>query len=143
MIEFFPIQKRNIRTQEIKWYAQISPVTVVDKEKLIDEIESRCTLTSSDIKAALDALQESIIDHVRNGTSVRLGDLGSFRPTITSQACDTAAEVSADAIKSVRCRFTPSGYMRRALQKTAPHVRFSKAGSASTETTETTGEGAA
>ena len=121
-------EKKDLRTQEVKWYPQISTVRPVSKESVIDEIEARCTLTSSDIKAVLDALERSIFDHLVNGESVRLGDLGSFRPTVAASGFATKAEVTSLGVTKVRVRFTPSGALRARLKVGQPRVKLSMEG---------------
>ena len=121
-------EKKDLRTQEVKWYPQISTVRPVSKESVIDEIEARCTLTSSDIKAVLDALERSIFDHLVNGESVRLGDLGSFRPTVAGSGFATKAEVTSLGVTKVRVRFTPSGALRARLKVGQPRVKLSMEG---------------
>ena len=74
-------------------------------------IEKTCTVSSADIKAVLDALQHEIVESLRAGNSVRLGDLGSFRATLSSSGVEAPENVSASLIKSVRVRFTPGAKM--------------------------------
>ena len=47
---------------------------------------------------------------------MRLGDLGSFRPTISSFGTTEQNKADATLIRRVRCRFTQSGTMGLALQ---------------------------
>ena len=58
------------------------------------------------MKAVLDALQNVTLRLVSEGQSLRLGDLGSFRPTLTSKGKDAPEQVKASDIKSVRVRFS-------------------------------------
>lgn len=86
------------------------------RKQIIEEIEKTCTLTASDIKACLDALETAIIQHLSAGQAVRLGDLGSFRPTISSFGTTEQNKADSSLIRRVRCRFTQSGAMGLALQ---------------------------
>ena len=74
---------KNPRSGAVKFYPQISPTVPVLRKQVIQRIEKTCTLTSSDIKACLDALEDVIVDLLTQGCTVRLGDLGSFRPSGT------------------------------------------------------------
>ena len=57
-----------------------------------------------------------VCDALKQGKSVRLGTLGSFRPTIAVvKSREHEEDVSASDIKFLRCRFTPSGKMARSL----------------------------
>ena len=66
-----------------KYYAQVVLAPEMTLEQIVEQIADRCTLTGSDIKAVLDALMTVIKRSLANGTPVRLGDLGSFRPSVS------------------------------------------------------------
>ncbi|MCI7645820.1 MAG: hypothetical protein MSS47_05845, partial [Bacteroidales bacterium] len=51
-----------------------------------------------------------------DGHSVRLGDLGSFRPTLSAYTFDSPEEVTAAGIKHVRTRFTPGTRLVAAMR---------------------------
>lgn len=116
MITYIVKNRKNPKTGVAKYYANIAPTTPWKQADVIEEIEKNCTLTSSDIKACLDALQFVVQKALLAGCSVRMGDLGSFRPTLSSTASDTAEQVTADNVKRVHCRFTCSGSLYKKLQ---------------------------
>ncbi len=98
-----------------------SPLTLQD---VAEEIEKYCMLTVPDIIAVVTALESSIVSHLSKGHSVRLGYLGSFRPTIAAkQVRSSREEVKASDIKRVRCRFTPSVALKRTLSKDRLHFK--------------------
>ena len=119
MIQYVVRSKKSPRTGTYKYYVEIGPATPVMRKQIIEEIEKTCTLTASDIKACLDALETSIIQHLSAGQTVRLGDLGSFRPTISSFGTSELEKANASLIRKVRCRFTQSGTMGLRLQPAA------------------------
>ena len=111
MIQYVIRSMKAPTTGELKLYPMIAPTGTMTKNQVIDVIERTTTLTSSDIKACLDALEWAIIDAMKDGKAVRLGDLGSFRPTITADGTTELEKCNASLIKRVRVRFTPSGRM--------------------------------
>ena len=115
MIQFIIRSLKNPHTGELKLYPQIAPTTPVLRHELINEIEKSTVLASADIKACLDALEQKIVDHLVQGQTVRLGDLGSFRPTLTSKGKDEPEQVKASDIKSVRVRFTRGAWLSKNL----------------------------
>ena len=115
MIQFITTGKKNFQTKETKYYAQIAPVLPTSLNDVIAQIERECTVAAPDVLAVLNALQHVIVQELRNGHAVHLGELGSFRPTLLSNGALTAKEVCANNIKRVRCRFTPSAVITRAL----------------------------
>lgn len=82
---------------------------------LCDLIEKRSTLSAGDVKNCLEALQYEIIAALRNGNTVRFGDLGSFRPTLTSRVAESMEMFEQSNIKGLRVRFTPSSTMKENL----------------------------
>ena len=111
MINYIAQAKKNPQTKTLSYYAQIAPVTPLKLDDIVRRIEKTCTVSSADIKAVLDALQHEIVESLRAGNSVRLGDLGSFRATLSSSGVEAPENVSASLIKSVRVRFTPGAKM--------------------------------
>ena len=116
MIQYVCRSMKSPRTGTYKYYVQIAPSTPILRRQIIEEIEKTTTLTSSDVKACLDALENAVVQHLAQGQAVRLGDLGSFRPTISSFGTTEPEKCDSTLIRRVRCRFTQSGTMGLALQ---------------------------
>lgn len=112
MLKYNVVPKKNPIDKSVKFYAQLRPVVPVNLNKIAQLIEKRCSVSSSDVKAVLDALEFEIISALQDGKSVRLGDLGSFRPTISSRGTDTAEAFTSDQIHRVNVRFYPSKKMK-------------------------------
>lgn len=68
---------KNPQTNETAYYAQVAPVTVMDIDDVVSQIEKRSTLTEPDIRGVILDLQYVVIQALKAGYSVRLGDLGS------------------------------------------------------------------
>lgn len=128
-MEFKVQAKKNpLSGGEVKYY----PVVALSKEPMkieaiISEIVEATGVTRPDVKAVIAALEQRIVAAMRESKSFRLGDLGSFRPTIEATGgCEKADDVSASNIKAVHVRFTPSTYMERKLQPGAEGMTFTK-----------------
>ena len=119
MIKFVIKGKKNPQKKtETKYYAQAAAATPITLPQIVKMIEKRSTVSSSDIKAVLDALQFEIIQALQNGNSVRLGDLGSFHITINSTGLsseEAAKKNGAKLIKKVSVQFVKSAEMGRAF----------------------------
>lgn len=128
--------KNNPQSGEVKYY----PVVALSKEPMkleaiISEIVETTGVTRPDVKAVIAALEQRIIAALRDSKSFRLGDLGSFRPTIEATAgCAEAKDVNTSHIKTVHVRFTPSSYMERKLKPDAEGMTFVKVDDGSTVT---------
>lgn len=113
-----------------KFYAQVVLAPEMTQRQIVDQIADRCTLTGSDIKAVLDALMTVIKRSLANGSPVRLGDLGSFRPSVSGKGSETADKCNANSVKKARVIYVPSVEIKEAVGLYA----FSKAGAGSTGT---------
>ncbi len=105
--------------EEVKYYLQIAPTSVVTVESVIKRISNSTTVTSSDVRAVIDALEYEIIESLRHGDSIRLGHIGSFRPTIASEGTETVKEAKtrgANLIKKVNVIYTKSAEIENAMR---------------------------
>ena len=128
MINFDVIQRRNPKDGTVKFYSQVYTSEYMTLDDIAENISRECTVTVHDIKAVLSALQEQVLFALRDGNSVRLGDLGSFRLTLSGRPCETADEVTADTIEHLRVRFTMSSRLRSRLAVGQQGVRFVRKG---------------
>ena len=126
MIPYIVKSMKKPGTDEKKFYIQVAPTVPLTLEQIAKHISSRCTVTETDCLAVLNELETEVITAARNGNSVRLGKLGSFRPTISSAGVATAAEAKVSLVKAVRCRFNPGSRLRAALHLSNEAVSFIK-----------------
>ena len=123
-MEYVIRPKRVPATNKIRYYMLVAPVKPVELCDIAARIERTSTVSSADIKAVLDALQYEVREQIKAGHSVRLGDLGSFRPTIACRGMDKAEDLTVRNIKKVRVKFTPSATLEKELSPA--FVTFSK-----------------
>ena len=126
MIPYIVKSMKKPGTDQKQFYIQVAPTVPLTLETIAKNISSRCTVTETDCLAVLNELETEVITAARNGNSVRLGKLGSFRPTISSRGAQTAAEAKVSNVKAVRCRFNPGSRLRAALHLSNEAVRFIK-----------------
>jgi predicted histone-like DNA-binding protein len=79
---------------------------------LSELISKECTLTAHDVKAVISALEEHVTRALLDGKSLRLGDLGSFHPTVKSKGADAVNKFKSKDIEKVNVRFVKNGAMR-------------------------------
>ncbi len=117
-ITFKSIARKNPRdlVAPKKFYANVVSNGVTELETLADLISSQCTVTSTDCVAVLNALEENIIRELKQGRIVKLGKLGNFQVSLSSEGFDTEDEVTAKAIKKARIIFRPSLGMKNLLK---------------------------
>ncbi len=107
-----------------KFYASAIADGDVDLDRLAELISYQCTVTETDCYAVLLALEHNIIGELGQGRIVKLGRLGNFQVGISSEGKETAADVSATAIRKSRILFRPGKRLRSMLSE----VSFKKAG---------------
>ena len=126
MLKYSLISRKNPITKESLYYANLAPVNPVGLNELAEDISNSCTLTVHDIKAVLSALEECVFKTLRNGQSARLGDLGSFHPTLSSSGTATEEEFSEENLRGVKVRFVCSSKMRYEMGLNNPHVTLQR-----------------
>ncbi len=105
-----------------KFYASPALEGELTLNNLTKAIEKMCTVNGADIRAVLYAMVDVAVDNLAEGRIVRLGDLGSLRPTISSEGKEKAEDVSANCIKSANVIFTPGARIKDMLET----VKFQK-----------------
>ncbi|HBG41264.1 MAG TPA: DNA-binding protein [Porphyromonadaceae bacterium] len=105
-----------------KYYASANISGETTIEDLTKDIEKISTVSGADIRAVLYAMVDVAVDKLAEGKAVRLGDLGSLRPGISSTGVEEKAKVEAGVIKSARVIFTPGLKIKQMLKL----VKFEK-----------------
>ena len=109
MIKLKTIQRPNPKdsTAARKFYVSTQSAGDVTLEEMSEEISDRCTLTETDVLAALNALQREMIKNLLAGKIVRFGTFGSFQLALSSDGVDKAEEASQSQVRAARVRFRP------------------------------------
>lgn len=115
-MKYILLSRKHPETKASIFYAREVSGTPVTLKQVCKRIVDLTSLSSSDVKSCIDALQHVVIDEITRGNSVRLGDLGSFRPTISSTSVSDAKQWNTSLIRAVRVRFTSSVTIKEALQ---------------------------
>lgn len=86
----YTLRKNNIKSHKGfgKYYAHTIKYQKVTMDTIAKEIEQATTLSEADVLAAIKALSTSIKQHLQQGETVDLGDLGRFSIAVTSTPVD-------------------------------------------------------
>ena len=133
MLKYNVIARKNPMDKTVKFYSQLVSPNPIKCQQLAQIISEKCTVTIHDVKAVLSALEEEIVNNLRNGASVRLGDLGTFRATLSAKGAQTRDAFATKNIQRVNIRFKGSSNMRHKLSVLNPDVQFMKAGDVFTD----------
>lgn len=113
-----------------KFHAQAQARSEATLEEMAAKIEERCTVTYADAVAVLTALEDRIIEALRNGEIVRLGKLGNLQVSVGCKASLTKEEFNESLLRNPRVIFRPG----KALRDTAKTARFEKVAKLKTAT---------
>jgi len=98
-----------------KYYAQAKASGSIPLKQLSKNMAARCTVTSSDILAVLDALIQEMVAELGEGRIVNLGDFGSFRLTLFGDGAGTEAQFNSGLIRGSRIVFRPGAELKQML----------------------------
>ena len=90
-----------------KYYARAQANGDVSIREMSERIQQSCTVTKADVQAVLVALEDVIIDALKGGEIVRLGDLGSFQVGLSSKGAVTEEDYNTSFITKARINFRP------------------------------------
>ena len=110
------------RESEPKFYAQARMSGEVSLREMCDRIQQSCTVTKADVHAALVAMEDVFVDALKGGEIIRLGDLGTFRVSLSSKGSLTEKEYTSSLITKSRIIFRPGSVLSDALT----NLSFSK-----------------
>ena len=98
-----------------KYYAAAVSNGETDMEALAEMIAYQSTLTDTDCYAVLRSLEYNIINELKQGRIVKLGSLGDFQVSISSEGKVTPEEVTAADVTKSRILFRPGKKLRNLL----------------------------
>mgnify|MGYP002640038371 CR=1 FL=1 len=105
-----------------KYYAFIKNQGVVNLRQLAKRISRESTVSMMDTMAVLEGLLQDIPDLLAEGNIVKLGELGTFRTTISSEGVDVADDFNITNIKGLNLVFRAGSEFRDQLN----NVKFRK-----------------
>ncbi|MDH6305582.1 putative histone-like DNA-binding protein [Parabacteroides sp. PH5-13] len=97
-----------------KLYAYAVNNGFVTFEELCSDIAENCTLTSADVKAVLDRMNQQLDKNLRAGRIVQFGEFGNFRMAVGSTGAVEEKDFSTSQIKTPKIVFTPGKRLRTA-----------------------------
>jgi predicted histone-like DNA-binding protein len=99
------------------WYPILKSLGLVKEKEVAKLLADETTLNPKEAEMTIFQLLKVVVKLLLDGHTVQLGELGSFRLTIHSEGSETEEEVSANKIRNVQIRFTPSSEVREQIQK--------------------------
>lgn len=122
MLKYYLTERANPITNKVMFYANLAPVTPYSMETLTANICKVCRITPLQLMNVLYSLEKEMINALRDGYCVRLGDLGSFHLRLSSVGMPSKESFTNEHLSGLKVRFTPNVSMKKALSLTNPNV---------------------
>jgi len=118
-VKYNVVPKKNPQDREApaKFYPVVNSSGKVNQRNLAQKGSLQSTLSAADLAAAMEILLTLIPQELMAGNIIDLGDFGSFRLSVKAEGSETAEEVTAHNVKSVKVRFTPGKEFKYAMSR--------------------------
>ena len=94
LLKFKVVPKKNPQTGDFLYYGQKDNYTTIDDRKLLERIAANTAVPAGVIRAAVDAIFDTIMNFVLNGHSVQFGDFMNLRPALKCRMVVKESEVN-------------------------------------------------
>lgn len=117
MLKFHVIKRKNPRDLSApeKFYASLRKVQTVDLDFIANELAEKSSMSKGDVMSIVTNLTDLVPKELARGSTVNLGNFGTFWLNISSEGLEKEEDVSPEAIKKVNVRFRPSGIIKYLL----------------------------
>lgn len=100
------------------YYAQPVGGGIVSFEELCESISEETALTSADVKSCFDRASRLLARHLKEGRGVRMGEIGTFYPTVGSRGAKTTEEFQVSTMmKRPGVKYIPGKLVKGILDK--------------------------
>jgi len=86
-------------------------------DALCKRISDKCSLTGSDVKGVIEALVKEIELELGHGSSIKVGDLGTFSASVTSDIVKSKEELKPKKVRVKTVTFLPSSRIKKMMKK--------------------------
>lgn len=119
MIYFNVIKRKNPKDGTVKYYAQAYGRRVISQKELMDDVEKQTSLTSGDVKNAIDSLLYVIKKNLSDGRSVKLDGIGTFSVSIKSRGVSNKKDFTTADVKRKMINFRASTDLREYINQSS------------------------
>lgn len=117
-----------ITNDEVGVYATIDQYSNIPRDEILDAAQRNSNVPKSFLSTTLDAIEKEILNHVMNGHSIEIPNLGTIYPSVKSEALvrgedysdsEELASLLPGTISKVKFKFRPSPKIKRLVNKQA------------------------
>ena len=108
---------RNGKTTKM-YNAKIVHSGVVTEKDIAKRMVQYSTIGEADVALAIVAFKEQFIHYLTQGMIIELGELGRFKASFKTNACEDLDSVNAKTVKNITCIYKPGKEIKQALEET-------------------------
>ena len=112
-----PKTKIGTEEKELKYVLNLVLSGRISEKEVIEFACKHTGMQPTMVKAAIESCLQIVELYIALGYSVKLGDLGTFYPTIDSKAVDSNTEAGLSQLKKVNIRFRPNSELIEKVNK--------------------------
>lgn len=116
-IKFKSVQRVNPQDTQApkKFYAKTTGASITDLSEIAELVAMNTSMSKPDCYAVLMGLETFVIRELSQGRNVRLGELGTYKISLSAEGKETDEEVVSTSIKKARINFTPGKGLKKML----------------------------
>ncbi len=117
-IKFKPVAHKNLQnpTAPPKYYAVAEKQGITDLDDLALQIAQKSTVSRADVYAVIISFVENTIGELKAGRTVKLGKMGSFSISLSSNGMETPEDVTSQSIKKAKMLYRPGAELKEMLK---------------------------
>lgn len=117
---------KTIASEDVGIYATIDQYSNIPRDEILDAAQRNSNVPKSFLSTTLDAIEKEILNHVMNGHSIEIPNLGTIYPSVKSEALirgrdysdsEELASLLPGTISKVKFKFRPSPKIKRLINK--------------------------
>lgn len=122
------VARKNPQTKEAVWGATVKTIKQVGEKEVAKLIADETTLNPKEAEMAIAQLQKVLLNLLKGGYSVKMGDWASFSVSLMCKTVKTPEEVKPSIIQkvNVNCRLSNSFKQEIAKAEFVPASKFQK-----------------
>lgn len=119
---------KNLLNDDIGVFCSIDQYSNIPRDEILDAAQRNSNVPKSFLSTTLDAIEKEIINHVMNGHSIEIPNLGTIYPAVQSGALvrgtdysdsEELASLLPGTIQKVKFKFRPAPKLKRLVNKQA------------------------
>ncbi len=111
-IKYDFVEVNELNRTKGKYRARAVSSGKITTEKLAKWISQTSGVSKAEAKGFIDILTDAVLDFVKDGYEVQVGDFGYFSASVTSQLVDSPNEIRAESIRFSRLNYRAGIYVK-------------------------------